>query len=74
MIIKTYGLTSEQNLRILMRKPLFLLVLQEFLYDIQLDIWKEQTQTDPVMLATQGASPIPIFRDIVENTDLMVRF
>lgn len=38
------------------------------LYGIQLDIWKEQTQTDPVMLATQGASPIPIFRDIIENT------
>ncbi len=39
------------------------------LYDIQLGIWKEETQTDPVMLATQGASPIPVFKDIVENTD-----
>lgn len=39
------------------------------LYDIQLDIWKEETQTDPIMLATQGASPIPVFKDIVENTD-----
>lgn len=39
------------------------------LYDIQLDIWKEKTQTKPVMLATQGASPIPPFRDIIENTD-----
>jgi hypothetical protein len=39
------------------------------LYDIQLDIWKEETQTEPVMLATQGASPIPVFKDIVENTD-----
>lgn len=38
------------------------------LYDIQLDIWKEETQTDPVMLATQGASPIPVMKDIVENT------
>ena len=39
------------------------------LYDLQLDIWKEETNTDPVMLATQGASPYPVFRDIVENTD-----
>jgi hypothetical protein len=39
------------------------------LYDIQLDIWKEETKTDPVMLAAQGSSPIPILKDIVENTD-----
>jgi hypothetical protein len=39
------------------------------LYDIQLDIWKELTNTEPIMLAVQGASPIPTFRDIVENTD-----
>jgi hypothetical protein len=38
------------------------------LYDLQLDIWKEETNTDPVMLATQGASPIPVLKDIVENT------
>lgn len=39
------------------------------LYDIQLDIWKDRTETDPVMLAVQGASPIPVFKDIVENTN-----
>lgn len=39
------------------------------LYDLQLDIWIQETNTDPVMLATQGASPYPVFRDIVENTD-----
>lgn len=39
------------------------------LYDIQLDIWINETKTKPVMLATQGASPIPPFKDIVENTD-----
>jgi hypothetical protein len=38
------------------------------LYDIQLDIWKGETFTNPVMLATQGASPIPVLNDIVENT------
>lgn len=38
------------------------------LYDIQLDLWREMTDTEPIMLAVQGASPIPILRDIVENT------
>jgi len=39
------------------------------LFDIQLDLWKEQTGTEPVMLAFQGASPLPTLQDIVENTD-----
>jgi hypothetical protein len=39
------------------------------LYDIQLDIWREQTKTEPIMLAAQGSSPIPVFKDIIENTD-----
>ena len=39
------------------------------LYDINLDIWESETNTDAVMLATQGASPIPVFKDIVEKTD-----
>ena len=38
------------------------------LYDIQIDLWKELTNTKPVMLAIQGASPIPALKDIVENT------
>jgi hypothetical protein len=39
------------------------------LFDIQLDLWKEQTGTEPAMLAFQGASPLPVLRDIVDNTD-----
>ncbi len=39
------------------------------LFDIELDIWKEKTGTDPVMLAFQGSSPLPILKDIVEKTD-----
>src|SRR5690606_17931325 len=38
------------------------------LYDINLDIWEKETGEDAVMLATQGASPIPVFRDIVDKT------
>jgi hypothetical protein len=39
------------------------------LFDIQLDLWKEQTGTEAVMLAFQGASPLPVLRDIVDNTE-----
>ncbi|MCW5519010.1 hypothetical protein J1N09_04120 [Aureitalea sp. L0-47] len=39
------------------------------LFDIQLDLWREKTGTEPVMLAFQGASPLPTLRDIVENTE-----
>jgi hypothetical protein len=39
------------------------------LYDIQLDLWEALTGTKPLMLATQGASPLPVFKDIVENTN-----
>lgn len=39
------------------------------LYDIQLDIWEELTNKEPIMLAVQGSSPLPVFKDIVENTD-----
>ncbi len=39
------------------------------LYDIQLDVWKDLTNTSPIMLAIQGASPIPTLKDIVENTN-----
>ncbi|GAB5401048.1 MAG: hypothetical protein Aureis2KO_26330 [Aureisphaera sp.] len=39
------------------------------LFDIQNDLWRKHTGTDPVMLAVQGSSPLPILRDIVDNTD-----
>ena len=39
------------------------------LYDINLDIWEKETGQDAIMLATQGASPIPVLQDIVDNTD-----
>ncbi|MDC8005990.1 hypothetical protein POV27_18205 [Aureisphaera galaxeae] len=39
------------------------------LFDIQNDLWRKHTGTDPVMLAVQGSSPLPVLRDIVENTD-----
>lgn len=38
------------------------------LFNIQLYEWEELTGTRPVMLAIVGSSPIPAFKDIVENS------
>lgn len=37
-------------------------------FNIQLYEWEELTGTRPIMLAIAGASPIPAFKDIVENS------
>lgn len=39
------------------------------LFDIQLEEWEKQTGIQPIQLANAGASPLPVFHDIVENTD-----
>ncbi|MBR9846184.1 MAG: hypothetical protein GYB35_08795 [Algicola sp.] len=39
------------------------------LFDIQLDEWEKETGIKPIQLASAGASPLPIFHDIVNNTD-----
>jgi len=39
------------------------------LFDIQLDIWEKMTGIRPIQLANPGASPLPVFHDLVENTD-----
>jgi len=39
------------------------------LFDIQLDKWENETGIRPIQLASVGSSPLPIFHDIVENTD-----
>jgi hypothetical protein len=39
------------------------------LFDIQLDEWENETGKRPVMLASVGSTPLPVFRDIVENTN-----
>ena len=39
------------------------------LFDIQLDQWENETGFRPIQLASAGASPLPIFHDIVNNTD-----
>ena len=38
-------------------------------YDIQLNEWEAITGRRPLQLAMAGSSPMPVLRDIVENTD-----
>jgi hypothetical protein len=39
------------------------------LFDIQVHQWEKLTGTTPIQLANAGASPLPIFHDLVENSD-----
>lgn len=39
------------------------------LFDIQVDEWEKQTGRKPIQLASAGSSPLPIFNDLVNNTD-----
>lgn len=39
------------------------------LFDIQLNEWEQETGTRPIQLASAGASPLPMFSDIVNNTE-----
>jgi hypothetical protein len=39
------------------------------LYDIQLNEWEKETGRRPIQLAMAGSSPMPVLRDLVENTD-----
>lgn len=39
------------------------------LFDIQLDVWEEKTGIRPVQLACAGSSPLPVFHDIVNNSE-----
>lgn len=39
------------------------------LFDIQLNEWEEETGARPIQLAAAGATPLPIFSEIVNNTN-----
>ena len=38
-------------------------------FDIQLNVWEKETGIKPIQLAHPGASPLPIFHDLINNTD-----
>lgn len=39
------------------------------LFDIQLNEWQKETGVRPIQLASAGSSPLPIFHDLVNNTN-----
>lgn len=39
------------------------------LFNIQLDVWEEKTGVRPLQLANVGSSPLPVFHDLVQNTE-----
>ena len=38
-------------------------------FDIQLNEWQKETGVRPVMIAAAGTTPLPVFQDIVENSE-----
>ncbi len=38
-------------------------------FDIQIEVWEEETGVKPIQLASTGSSPLPALHDIVENTN-----
>ncbi|WP_040250792.1 hypothetical protein [Psychroserpens mesophilus] len=53
----------------LSKEDVVLMGSSRVLFDIQLNEWEKETGIRPIQLATAGASPLPIFHDIVNNTD-----
>jgi hypothetical protein len=51
------------------KNNVLLLGSSRVLFDLQLNEWEKKTGMRPIQLASAGASPLPIFNDIVENTD-----
>lgn len=51
------------------KEDVILLGDSRMLFDIQLDEWEEVTGVRPIQLASAGTTPLPAFRDLVENTD-----
>lgn len=38
-------------------------------FDVQLDVWEQMTGKRPIQLANGGSSPLPVFHDLVNNTE-----
>lgn len=38
-------------------------------FDIQLDVWENETGVKPIQLAIPGATPLPVFNDLVHKTN-----
>ena len=50
-------------------KDILLMGSSRVLFDMQLNEWEAQTEVRPIQLASVGSSPLPIFHDVVNNTN-----
>ncbi|HEY5689534.1 MAG TPA: hypothetical protein VIS27_14610, partial [Yeosuana sp.] len=50
-------------------KDIVLMGSSRVLFDMQLDEWETETGIHPIQLAFVGSSPLPIFHDVVNNTN-----
>ena len=50
-------------------KDILLMGSSRVLFDMQLNEWEVQTGVRPIQLASVGSSPLPIFHDVVNNTN-----
>ena len=50
-------------------KDILLMGSSRVLFDIQLNEWEKETGKRPIQLASVGSTPLPIFSDVVNNTD-----
>ena len=51
------------------KKDVVILGSSRAYFDMQLKEWEKETGIMPIQLASTGSSPLPIFRDIVNNTE-----
>jgi hypothetical protein len=65
------ALWAEQRFRVekASSNSILLLGSSRVLFDMQLDEWETETGIRPIQLAFVGSSPLPIFHDVVNNTN-----
>jgi len=65
------NLWAEQRAKVdgLTKEDVILTGSSRVLFDIQIYEWQKLTGKMPLQLATVGSTPLPIFRDLVENTE-----
>jgi len=65
------ALWSVQRCRVekALSNDILLMGSSRVLFDMQLNEWETETGIRPIQLASVGSSPLPIFHDVVNNTD-----
>lgn len=66
---KNLWAVQRAKVKKLSTEDVILLGSSRVLFDIQLNEWEKETGNRPIQLASAGSSPLPMFHDIVNNTD-----